>query len=45
MTIDVDQFDHPAWKSLVGAGIGYLVILAVMTVALFVVPWLVFSAL
>lgn len=45
MGVDLEQFDHPAWLSVVGVGLGYAIILAVMTVALFVVPWLVFSVL
>jgi hypothetical protein len=39
------QFDHDAWRTLVGAGVGYGVVLVAMFVALFVVPFLVFLAL
>lgn len=45
MTVDLREFDHPAWITAVSTGLGYLLILAVLTVALFVVPWLVFAAL
>ena len=45
MAVDVSEFDHPAWLALAGTGIGYLLILAVLTVALFIVPYLVFAAL
>lgn len=45
MAVDLEEFDHPAWLTAVGTGIGYLLILVVLTVALFLVPWLVFVAL
>ncbi|WP_339103985.1 hypothetical protein [Haloterrigena salinisoli] len=45
MAIDLSEFDHPAWLAAAGTGIGYLAILAVLTVALFIVPYLVFTAL
>lgn len=45
MAVDIDEFRHPAWLTAAGMGIGYLLILAVLTVALFIVPWLVFTAL
>ena len=45
MAVDLSEFDHPAWLTLAGTGIGYLLILAVLTVALFIVPYLVFAAL
>ena len=45
MAVDLDEFKHPAWLTAVGTGIGYLLILAVLTVALFIVPWLIFAAL
>ncbi|WP_200840294.1 hypothetical protein [Natrialba sp. INN-245] len=45
MAIDRNAFDHPSWIAAAGTGVGYLLILAVLTVALFVVPWLVFAAL
>ncbi|NUB91754.1 hypothetical protein HTZ84_08870 [Haloterrigena sp. SYSU A558-1] len=45
MAIDLSEFDHPAWLTAAGAGLGYLLILAVLTVALFIVPYVVFTAL
>ncbi|ELY94927.1 hypothetical protein C482_17678 [Natrialba chahannaoensis JCM 10990] len=45
MAVDLSEFNHPSWLTAVGTGIGYLLILAVMTVALFIVPWLIFTAL
>jgi len=35
---------HPAWRAALGTAAGYLVILAVMTVLLFGVPYLAFVA-
>lgn len=45
MAVDRSEFDHPSWKTLGGTVVGYLLILVVLTVALFVVPWLVFAVL
>lgn len=45
MAVDVSEFDHPAWLTLAGTGIGYLLILAVLTVALYILPYFVFTAL
>ncbi|MFP8954220.1 hypothetical protein ACLI4Z_14815 [Natrialbaceae archaeon A-arb3/5] len=45
MAIASNEFDHPAWLTAIGTGLGYLLILAVLTLALFVGPWLVFTAL
>ncbi|MDG5817413.1 hypothetical protein [Natronococcus sp. A-GB7] len=45
MAIDMREFEHPAWLTAGSTVVGYLLILAVLTVALFVVPWLVFVAL
>ncbi|WP_171908150.1 hypothetical protein [Natrialba sp. SSL1] len=45
MAVDLSEFNHPSWLTAVGTGIGYLLILAVLTVALFIVPWLIFAAL
>ena len=41
----LDQFDHPAWYSIVGMAASYVVILVAITVVFFVVPYLVFMAL
>ncbi len=45
MAVDLNEFEHPAWVSVIATGVGYLLILALMTVVLFVVPWLLFVAL
>ncbi|WP_226041000.1 hypothetical protein [Natrinema sp. DC36] len=45
MAVDLGEFEHPAWLTAAGMGIGYGLILAVLTLALFIVPWLVFSVL
>ncbi len=42
MAVDLGQFDHPSWMTIVGTGVGYLLILVVMTVLLFLIPWLLF---
>jgi len=39
------SFDHPAWLTAVGTAGGYAVLLVVLTVLLFLVPYLVFAAL
>ncbi|EMA31578.1 hypothetical protein [Natronobacterium lacisalsi] len=45
MPVDLSEFDHPSWITAAGMGVGYLLILALLTLALFVLPWLAFSAL
>ena len=45
MAIDTREFEHPAWLTAGSTVVGYLLIIAVLTAALFVVPWLVFAAL
>lgn len=45
MAVNLSEFDHPAWRTAAGTVVGYLLILAVLTVALFVVPWAIFAAL
>jgi hypothetical protein len=42
---ELARFDHDAWRTLAGAGVGYGVVLLAMFLALFVVPFLVFLAL
>ena len=37
------QFDHPAWLTAAGTAGGYLVILVLMTLLLFGVPYLFFT--
>ncbi|GAA0199200.1 hypothetical protein ACFFQF_15870 [Haladaptatus pallidirubidus] len=39
------DFDHPAWLTAAGTIASYLLILALMTVLLFGVPYVIFSAL
>jgi hypothetical protein len=41
--MDVSSFDHDSWRTAAGTGIGYLAILAAITFALFVVPYLLFE--
>ena len=41
----VGGFNHEAWRTLVGAGVGYGIVLLAMFVVLFVVPFLVFLVL
>jgi hypothetical protein len=36
------RFDHDAWRTLAGAGVGYGIALLGMFLALFVLPFLVF---
>jgi len=38
------EFDHPIWRVLAGTAGAYLVLLAIMTVLLFLVPYLIFTA-
>lgn len=45
MALDRRELEHPSWIAAAGTGIGYLLILALLTVALFLVPWAVFVAL
>ncbi|WP_265110500.1 hypothetical protein [Halosolutus halophilus] len=45
MAVDLSEFEHPAWTAAAGTGVAYLLLLALLTVALFVVPWLVFATL
>ncbi|MFB6282347.1 MAG: hypothetical protein ABEK59_00215 [Halobacteria archaeon] len=40
---DEVDVEHPAWRSLVGVGVGYFVLLAIIFGLLFVVPFLIFS--
>ncbi|AHF99209.1 hypothetical protein HALLA_10460 [Halostagnicola larsenii XH-48] len=42
MAIDISEFDHPAWLTAAGTGVGYLLILVLLTVLLFLVPWGIF---
>lgn len=40
-----DEFDHPAWRTAVGTGVGYGIILVAMTALLFGLPYLLFTVL
>lgn len=37
-----EAVDHDSWRTIAGTGVGYGLILAVLFVALFVLPYLVF---
>ncbi|WP_458205014.1 hypothetical protein [Haladaptatus sp. NG-SE-30] len=39
------DFDHPSWMTAASTAASYLLVLAVMTVLLFGVPYLIFTAL
>jgi hypothetical protein len=41
----LSEYDHPTWLTIAGTFAGYGVILVAMTVVLFVVPYLIFTAL
>ena len=45
MTVGFGEFDHPAWVSAVGTVAGYVLILVVLFVGLFLLPWLLFTLL
>lgn len=40
-----ETFDHDSWRAIAGTGVGYGLMLLVLFVALFVLPFLVFLAL
>jgi|AntDeeMetagen134_2_1112570.scaffolds.fasta_scaffold20788_1 hypothetical protein len=39
----LEQFEHPAWRALAGALVGYTIVLAIILVALFVIPYLLYG--
>lgn len=41
----LDQFSHPAWRTVVGMGVSYLIILTAILVVLFLVPYVLFLGL
>lgn len=45
MAVDLEGADHPAWVTAAATGIGYLLILVVLFLILFAVPWLLFGVL
>ncbi|MFT4884495.1 MAG: hypothetical protein ACI8U4_002011 [Natronomonas sp.] len=40
-----EQHDHPSWFTAAGTAVAYGLILAVMTILLFGLPWAIFSLL
>lgn len=40
-----NRLAHPAWRTAVGTGLGYGVILLVLFLGLFILPYLLFSTL
>jgi hypothetical protein len=44
-TMALDEFRGPAWRTAIATGLGYTVILILLTVLLFVVPTVLFSVL
>ncbi|MDY6817653.1 MAG: hypothetical protein SVG88_03245 [Halobacteriales archaeon] len=38
----LEKFSHPAWRTAIGTGIAYLVLLGILFVLLFVLPYLLF---
>ncbi|GAB3026962.1 hypothetical protein [Natronobiforma cellulositropha] len=45
MPVDTSQYEHPAWTSALATVGGYLLVLALLFLALFVLPWLLFALL
>jgi hypothetical protein len=41
--MDRATFDHPVWRSVAATALGYVVLLLVMTVLLFLVPYAIFA--
>ncbi|MFP4530911.1 MAG: hypothetical protein ACLFNC_06440 [Halodesulfurarchaeum sp.] len=41
MDLTVDQFKHDSWRSILGMGIGYVGLLALVLVVLFIIPFLI----
>ncbi len=39
------EYDHPAWRTAIGTGVGYGLILVAMTALLFGLPYLLFLSL
>lgn len=40
--VDLEQFKHESWMAVIATGLSYGVLLAVMTVLVFGVPYLIF---
>jgi hypothetical protein len=45
MNVGLEEFDHPSWLTAAGTFAGYGLLLAAMTVVLFLVPYGLFRAL
>lgn len=41
MELNVDQFTHESWQSMIGMVVGYVGMMAFITVAIFLIPFLV----
>ncbi|AOW80164.1 hypothetical protein HTSR_0980 [Halodesulfurarchaeum formicicum] len=39
MELSADQFKHESWVSMIGMGAGYVAILALILVVLFLIPY------
>jgi hypothetical protein len=42
MNVDLSKFDHPTWFTVGATTAGYLVLLGIMTVILFAIPFALF---
>lgn len=40
----LSEFKHPSWLATIGMASGYLLLLTVMTVLLFLIPYVIFVA-
>lgn len=43
--MNLSEFDHGSWYAIGGVAVGYTVLLAIIFVALFIIPYAVFVAL
>jgi len=41
MNLSVEEFKHESWRSIIGVGVGYAAMLALLLVGLFIIPFLV----
>jgi hypothetical protein len=42
MELSADQFTHGSWRSMLGMGAGYVVLLTLILVVLFIIPYIAF---
>ncbi|MDZ7747400.1 MAG: hypothetical protein U5K28_13220 [Halobacteriales archaeon] len=42
MALDISAYDHPSWRAILSTAASYGVVLAVMTVLLFGIPYALF---